>query len=126
MLTVFLAADRSRVPNPAEERPLSVNSCFNSGLVQATSAAVIASFFALQAGNKKFIDIIEIAALALVLVLWRILSLTSRQQQPPSLKRSALTSTLTASKKTSHPTSDASAITAWKPRQTFITTVLAI
>jgi hypothetical protein len=32
---------------------------------------------------------------------------------------------LTASKKTTHPTSDAAAITAWKPRQTLITTVLA-
>jgi hypothetical protein len=41
-------------------------------------------------------------------------------------KSSALTSTLTASKKTAHPTSDAAAITAWKPRQTLITTVLAI
>jgi hypothetical protein len=38
--------------------------------------AIIASSFAVYAGNKKFIGIIGIAALALALVLWRIFSLT--------------------------------------------------
>jgi uncharacterized membrane protein YjjP (DUF1212 family) len=88
--------------------------------------AIIASSFAVYAGNKKFIGIIGIAALALALVLWRILSLTRQTAATPSLKRSALTSTLTASKKIAHPTSDAAATTAWKPRQTLITTVLPI
>jgi len=38
--------------------------------------AIVASSFAVYAGNKKFIGIIGIAALALTLVLWRIFSLT--------------------------------------------------
>jgi hypothetical protein len=38
--------------------------------------AIIASSFAVYAGNEKFIGIIGIAALALALVLWRIFSLT--------------------------------------------------
>jgi membrane protein YdbS with pleckstrin-like domain len=38
--------------------------------------AVIASSFAVYAGNTKFIGILGIAALALALVLWRIFSLT--------------------------------------------------
>jgi len=38
--------------------------------------AVIASSFAVYAGNNKFIAILGIAALALALVLWRIFSLT--------------------------------------------------
>jgi uncharacterized protein (DUF58 family) len=40
-----------------------------------------ASSFALYAGNKKFIGILGIALLALVLVLWRIFSLT---RNPPT------------------------------------------
>jgi membrane protein YdbS with pleckstrin-like domain len=38
--------------------------------------AIIVSFFAVYAGNKRFIGIIGIAVLALALVLWRIFSLT--------------------------------------------------
>ncbi|MGZ4925879.1 MAG: hypothetical protein ACXV4B_05435, partial [Halobacteriota archaeon] len=38
--------------------------------------AIVASSFAVYAGNKKFIGIIGIAVLALALVLWRIFSLT--------------------------------------------------
>ncbi len=38
--------------------------------------AIIASFFAVYAGNKRFIGIIGIAVLALALVLWRIFGLT--------------------------------------------------
>ena len=45
--------------------------------------AIIASSFALYAGNKKFIGIIGIAALALALVLWRILSLTRQTAATP-------------------------------------------
>jgi Mg2+/Co2+ transporter CorB len=38
--------------------------------------AIVASSFAVYAGNKRFIGIIGIAVLALALVLWRIFSLT--------------------------------------------------
>ncbi|MGA3359163.1 MAG: hypothetical protein ABSC87_03015 [Halobacteriota archaeon] len=41
-----------------------------------------ASSFALYAGNKKFIGILGIALLALVLVFWRIFSLT---RNPPTV-----------------------------------------
>ncbi|MFZ0011703.1 MAG: hypothetical protein WAL97_07365 [Halobacteriota archaeon] len=44
---------------------------------------IIASSFAVYAGNKKFIGIIGIAALALALVLWRILSLTRQTAATP-------------------------------------------
>lgn len=45
--------------------------------------AIIASSFAVYAGNKKFIGIIGIAALALASVLWRILSLTRQTAATP-------------------------------------------
>jgi uncharacterized protein (DUF58 family) len=44
--------------------------------------AIGASSFALYAGNKKFIGILGIALLALVLVFWRIFSLT---RNPPTV-----------------------------------------
>ncbi len=50
--------------------------------------AIVASSFAVYAGNKKFIGIIGIAALALVLVLWRVFSLTrqtSATSEPETL-----------------------------------------
>ena len=48
----------------------------NLTLLVLVLIAIVASSFAVYAGNKKFIGIIGIAALALALVLWRIFSLT--------------------------------------------------
>jgi len=51
--------------------------------------AIIASSFAVYAGNNKFIAILGIAALALALVLWRIFSLTRPTQtssEPETLR----------------------------------------
>jgi membrane protein YdbS with pleckstrin-like domain len=44
--------------------------------------AIIASSFAVYAGNTKFIGILGIAALALALVLWRIFSLARQTAAP--------------------------------------------
>ena len=49
-------------------------------LLVIVMAVIAASSFAIYAGNRRFIGIIGIAALALVLVLWRIFSL-SRQAE---------------------------------------------
>jgi hypothetical protein len=46
-----------------------------------------ASSFALYAGNKKFIGILGIALLALVLVFWRIFSLTRKPATPSEQKQ---------------------------------------
>ncbi len=51
--------------------------------------AIVASSFAVYAGNKRFIGIIGIAALALALVLWRIFSLrrqTAATSEPETLR----------------------------------------
>ncbi|MGZ4847592.1 MAG: hypothetical protein ACXV3E_07400 [Halobacteriota archaeon] len=48
----------------------------NLALLVLVLIAIVASSFAVYAGNKKFIGIIGIAVLALALVLWRIFSLT--------------------------------------------------
>jgi membrane protein YdbS with pleckstrin-like domain len=48
----------------------------NLTLLVLVLIAIVASSFAVYAGNKKFIGIIGLAALALALVLWRIFSLT--------------------------------------------------
>ena len=48
----------------------------NLTLLVLVLIAIVASSFAVYVGNKKFIGIIGIAALALALVLWRIFSLT--------------------------------------------------
>ena len=48
----------------------------NLVLLVLVMIAIVASSFAVYAGNKKFIGIIGLAALALALVLWRIFSLT--------------------------------------------------
>jgi membrane protein YdbS with pleckstrin-like domain len=52
----------------------------NLVLLVLVLVCVIASSFALYAGNKKFIGIIGIAALALGLVLWRIFILTRKTE----------------------------------------------
>jgi len=48
----------------------------NLVLLVLVMIAIVASSFAVYAGNTKFIGIIGMAALALALVLWRIFSLT--------------------------------------------------
>jgi len=52
--------------------------------------AMIASSFAVYAGNKKFLGIIGIAALALALVVWRIFSLTRQIEAPSELEKLSL------------------------------------
>jgi uncharacterized protein (DUF58 family) len=57
----------------------------NLVLLMLVVVGIVASSFALYAGNKKFIGILGIALLALFLVFWRIFSLTrsavSEQEQ---------------------------------------------
>ena len=48
---------------------------------------IAASSLALYAGNRKFIGILGIALLALVLVLWRIFSLTRNPEIVPEQKQ---------------------------------------
>ena len=67
----------SRRPhNSLEAMALSLLLKTNLVLLVLVLIAIIVSFFAVYAGNKRFIGIIGIAVLALALVLWRIFSLT--------------------------------------------------
>jgi hypothetical protein len=52
----------------------------NLALLVLVLVSTIASSFAVYFGNKKFIGIIGIAALALALVLWRIFNLTRQTE----------------------------------------------
>ena len=62
----------------------------NLVLLMLVLVCVVASSFAVYAGNKRFIGILGIAVLALALVLWRIFSLTRRAEATSELEKLSL------------------------------------